>query len=303
MAAADGDGWVECALGHRHWGRHGAAGILIYRSRTDGDRGVEVLLQHRAEWSHHGGTWGVLGGARHSSELPKDAALREAGEEATLSAGVTVDGQHDDDHGTWTYSTIVAQADADLAAAPAGGETLDVDWWPVEQVGALALHPGFAVTWPLLRRSLHPWHVVVDVANVLGSSPDGWWRDRVGATRRFVRTCAALATAGLAQDELADVRPGEVLHRRWPRWTLVLEGPARAAATTPCAGVRLVAAPRSGDDAIVAAAAASPGPTLVVTADRELRRRTAEAGASAVGARWLLDRLHSGAGSATGAES
>ena len=41
-----------------------------------------MLLQHRALWSHHGGTWGVLGGARNSGETAVDAAAREAAEEA-----------------------------------------------------------------------------------------------------------------------------------------------------------------------------------------------------------------------------
>src|SRR5690348_6784882 len=52
------DGWTTCALGHRHWGRAGAAGLLLHR---DGSAGTEVLLQLRAVWSHHGGTWGTPG--------------------------------------------------------------------------------------------------------------------------------------------------------------------------------------------------------------------------------------------------
>ena len=70
----DGDGWVTCDLGHRHWGLYGAAGLLLHRPTATGD---EVLLQHRATWSHHGGTWGLLGGARHSDESAVEAALRE----------------------------------------------------------------------------------------------------------------------------------------------------------------------------------------------------------------------------------
>jgi 8-oxo-dGTP diphosphatase len=55
FSRGDGDGWTECALGHRHWGLHGAAGLLLWH-------GGSVLLQHRAEWSHHGGTWGMVSG-------------------------------------------------------------------------------------------------------------------------------------------------------------------------------------------------------------------------------------------------
>ena len=64
------DGWTTCAQGHRHWGLAGAAGLLLHRV---GASGVEVLLQLRVGWSHHGGTWGTPGGALHpgfSASLP-----------------------------------------------------------------------------------------------------------------------------------------------------------------------------------------------------------------------------------------
>ena len=66
-----GDGWTRCALGHRHWGRYGAAGVLAVAP------GPYVLLQHRAPWSHGGDTWGVPGGARHRTETADEGALRE----------------------------------------------------------------------------------------------------------------------------------------------------------------------------------------------------------------------------------
>src|SRR3712207_9397511 len=75
------DGWVTCALGHRHWGRVGAAGLLVHRAGADGP---ELLLQHRATWSHHGGTWGTPGGALHAGESPEHGALREVQEELGL---------------------------------------------------------------------------------------------------------------------------------------------------------------------------------------------------------------------------
>ena len=71
-----GDAWVEGPNGSRYWGRFGAAGLLV----VDRERGV--LLQHRAGWSHFGGTWGLPGGARKLGESAVDGALREAGEEA-----------------------------------------------------------------------------------------------------------------------------------------------------------------------------------------------------------------------------
>ena len=105
--------------------------------------------------------------------------------------------------------------------------------------------------------------LVVDAANVVGSKPDGWWRDRAGATERL-------------RDGLAHLpEPFDVL--------LVVEG--RAKDIKPIPGVRVESAPRSGDDAIVDVVA-TEAPTrrvIVVTADRELRRRVTELGAEVRG--------------------
>jgi hypothetical protein len=113
--------------------------------------------------------------------------------------------------------------------------------------------------------------LVVDGANVVGSVPDGWWRDRAGAAIRLRDRLAPLTTSGLA------ALPGPV------EIVLVVEGKARDIPAVP--GVRVERAPGSGDDTIVAvAAAAVAGRTVVVvTADRELRRRVIEAGASVLG--------------------
>jgi rRNA-processing protein FCF1 len=59
----------------------------------------------------------------------------------------------------------------------------------------------------------------------------------------------------------------------------------------PSDHVRVVVAPGSGDDAIVAQARDLPSRRLVVTADRELRRRCEAAGASVTGPGWLLSLL------------
>ncbi|MCS5520825.1 NTP pyrophosphohydrolase, partial [Curtobacterium flaccumfaciens] len=84
--------------------------------------------------------------------------------------------------------------------------------------------------------------------------------------------------------------------RWWPRWTVVLEGEARAAADVAATGaVNVVRAPASGDDAIVesarAAVQAGDGPVVVVTADRELRDRVEALGAVVHGPSWLRDQL------------
>nr|WP_204006628.1 NYN domain-containing protein [Virgisporangium aurantiacum] len=121
--------------------------------------------------------------------------------------------------------------------------------------------------------------LIVDGANVVGSVPDGWWRDRAGAAARLRDRLAAAAVEG---GVLAAV---EVV--------LVVEGRARDIGTTE--GIRVVSSPGSGDDTIVevagAAAGTGAGPVTVVTADRGLRERVAAVGASAVGPgtlyRWL----------------
>ncbi|GGK06327.1 hypothetical protein GCM10010123_40210 [Pilimelia anulata] len=108
--------------------------------------------------------------------------------------------------------------------------------------------------------------LVVDAANTIGSVPDGWWRDRAGAVTRLRDALAPLAT-----DDLGVV--------------LVVEGAARGVPGTD--DVRVVAAPGSGDDAIVAVVAGADVPCAVVTADRELRRRVTELGATVRGPRTL----------------
>ena len=288
----DGDGWVECAQGHRHWGRFGAAGLLLHRLAPDGE--TEVLLQHRAEWSHHGGTWGLLGGARHGDEAPVATALREAGEEAGLHADAAlVTGLYDDEHGGWSYCTVVAAEVGDAAARPTSAETVEVRWC---RVGSLpTLHPGFAATWPVVRAALTPLTVVVDAANVVGSRPDGWWKDRAGAARRLIADVAALCSAGVADAALPETLARPPLQRWWPLARVVVEGAARSAVgdgDSADGRVRVLAAPGEGDDAIVAAvAAAGDGPVVVVTADRELRARCEALGAVAAGPRWLLGLL------------
>jgi 8-oxo-dGTP pyrophosphatase MutT (NUDIX family) len=147
----DGNGWVSCTQGHRHWGRHGAAGLLVcHHDASVGS--THVLLQHRAAWSHHGDTWGIPGGARDSHETPEQAALREAVEEAGVEVDLLlVSGSHVDDHGGWTYVTVIAEATSMAPVQVRNFESVELRWVAVDDVERLPLHPGFAVTWPLLR--------------------------------------------------------------------------------------------------------------------------------------------------------
>jgi 8-oxo-dGTP diphosphatase len=134
----------------------------------------------------------------------------------------------------------------------------------------------------------YPATIVVDVANVMGSRPDGWWRDRAGAAVRLHAELVALAASG------RPVLPGQ---KQPPEFVMVLEGAARPAAARideagdPGDRVRVVRADGSGDDAIVALVRETPGRRLVVTADRELRRRCEAAGAEVAGPGWLLGLL------------
>jgi 8-oxo-dGTP diphosphatase len=135
-----------------YWGRHGAAGLLLRAPRPDGT--PAVLLQHRASWSHQGGTWGLPGGARDSHETAEQAAVREAHEEAGLpterlsvrAAVVTAvaSGTH------WTYTTVVADAGELLPTVP-NYETAEMRWVSEDEVAELPLHPGFAASWHRLR--------------------------------------------------------------------------------------------------------------------------------------------------------
>lgn len=109
--------------------------------------------------------------------------------------------------------------------------------------------------------------LLVDGANVVGSVPDGWWRDRPGAAARLHARLVLLGEPAV----------------------LVLEGAARAGVPEGATGpVRVVHAPGSGDDAL--AALAGPG-TVLVSADRGLRERCEARGATCTGPGTLLARL------------
>jgi 8-oxo-dGTP diphosphatase len=148
MAARDGDGWVECACGNKHWGLNGAAGIMIVR-------GHEILLQHRAPWVHNGDTWGIPGGARDSHETTIEGAFREAIEETGIDTDLlTPLHTFTDDHGDWKYETVIAQAAAGLIAHEVNDESHEVRWVDIEKVDELPLHPSFAKSWPELKALL-----------------------------------------------------------------------------------------------------------------------------------------------------
>jgi len=195
--------------------------------------------------------------------------------------------------------------------------------------------------------------LIVDGANVVGSRPDGWWRDRAGAAVRLYDELAGLAERGAAGIPAAQLATGEdgeapvgpeqagtgqvgqgqagqgqagsgqagsgqadtrqagtrqATQQDGPQTVavvLVLEGAAKAAASRIAARtagasrdragdlgtVQMVSAPGSGDDEIVRLARSRPGQRIVVTSDRELRRRSVAAGAQVAGPSWLRAKL------------
>ena len=120
-----------------------------------------------------------------------------------------------------------------------------------------------------------PARTIVDGNNVMGSRPDGWWRDRAGATRRLV-------------EQIADWADGDVV--------VVFDGRAPDGFPAP-PRVEVRFAERGGrdaaDDVIAALVATDPDPASlhVVTSDAELARRVREHGADVSGARGFLDAL------------
>ncbi|MDO4792020.1 MAG: NUDIX domain-containing protein [Buchananella hordeovulneris] len=305
------DGWLDCACGKRHWGLLGAAGLYLWREQAkpavkqpptpamlvkpkphSAQLPHQYLGQLRAPGTHLGSMWGLPGGARDAGESAVSAALRETGEETGLPAGSTrVWGWRKLVHPgpanqTWSYTTVVAELAkpevADLLA-PQDWESLAIEFvWPGEEDGEVlpALRSVAAELASMVRRPL----VVVDAANVVGSRPDGWWKDRAGAAERLLEDCARALAAGFAAEALR--LPGD---HWYPDVLVVLEGKAKPAGFpgeifSPF-GARLwvVEAAGEGDDVIaahVATEAAIPGRHVVVlTADKGLALRCRNAGA------------------------
>ena len=156
MGVGDGNGWVLCRCGLRHWGVFGASGLLLARHAPADPRSLEVLLQLRAAWTHQGGTWGIPGGATDSHEDPLTGALRETMEETGVAPdavevlGLVVGA----DHGDWAYRVVLGRPIAAVDPRPVTAETDELRWVPVTDVDRLELHPGLAESWRRLRAEL-----------------------------------------------------------------------------------------------------------------------------------------------------
>lgn len=272
-----GDAWVTAADGQRYWGRFGAAGLLAH------DPSKGILLQHRVNWSDHGGTWGIPGGAKHESESAIDGAKRESLEEAGVPVRATAAMfTHVLDLGGWRYTTVIAEVTRPFEPEITDAESHELSWVALNQVSAYPLHPGFAQSWRFLQSLVGPRPaIIVDSANVIGSVPNGWWKDRRGAQERLRDRVASVVAPGIPAGMLGLTQsdyPG--IDRVFPLWTLVSEGVARGVPSVP--GVNLADAPLLGDDTIVAEThrlIAEGRRVTVVTADEELRERVSAAGA------------------------
>lgn len=144
-----GDAWVYAPDGTRYWGAFGAAGLLVFHPEAG------VLLQHRAEWSHHGGTWGIPGGAIRQGEDAVTGALREADEEAGVPSHlVEVLFTKVFDLGFWSYTTVVVEASQVFEPVIGDAESEALAWIDLDLVDTLPLHPGFMASWPELKHKL-----------------------------------------------------------------------------------------------------------------------------------------------------
>ena len=298
------DQWAIGPDGTRMWGRDGAAGLLVL------DRSRGVLLQLRALWSHHGGTWGLPGGALERGEDAITAAVREAQEEAAVPPeALSMLATSVFDLGFWQYTTVIAEATTRFRAQITDAESAGLAWVSPREVERLRLHPGFASSWDALRPLLGPLPtLIVDVANVMGANPDGWWRDREGGIERTLHLVENRAFHGVPASWF-----GFDAERVWPDTIAVVEGKAgrqvserkvskrddserhlqreaRTASGITCGeNVEIRAAEADGDQTIVELVESlrsgdNEARICVVTSDRELTQRVTALGATVIGA-------------------
>lgn len=265
----DGNGWVNCRCGARHWGKHGAAGLFLVVDEC-------ALLQLRPGWAHQGGTWAIPGGARDSHESVVAAAMREAQEEAaTNPALLEVIGVHRMQHPDWRYDTVLARADS-RPEVQEHAESVALEWVPLAGLRERDLHPGFAAALPELL--LPTVSLVVDAANVVGSTPDGWWRDRAGAAGRLLDRLERIA----GRPVMLAGSPVLLAHV-----SAVVEGQARSVPDPPLdALVRIERAPGAGDD-LIAQRGNVLAEAVVVTSDRGLQARVPRSVPVSVLREWL----------------
>ena len=143
---SSGDGYIELADGSQRWGLFGAAGVLIRAG--DIDDMPRYLVAKRSAMVHFGGTWGIPGGALHLGEDPLDGALRELVEETgyvVVDFGVV--GTYEDDHGGWSYWTLLLEVPAPFQESPLlNWETDELRWATSDELEQMDLFGAFRLT-------------------------------------------------------------------------------------------------------------------------------------------------------------
>ena len=136
-----GDGFITLADGTARWGRFGAAGVLVRA-------GDHVFVAQRSLHCHNGGTWAIPGGALDLHETPLEGALREFAEEIGVHlSDFEVAEVHEDDHGGWSYWTIVLHVSEPFdAPTELHWETAATAWVDLDELAALELFPAFRAT-------------------------------------------------------------------------------------------------------------------------------------------------------------
>ena len=143
---SSGDGYVELADGSQRWGLFGAAGVLI---RAGGiDDSPRYLVAKRSAIVHLGGTWGIPGGALYRGEDPLDGALRELGEETGFAvAEFKLIGRYEDDHGGWSYWTLLLDVREPFSEPPLlNWETDELCWATSGELEQMDLFGAFRLT-------------------------------------------------------------------------------------------------------------------------------------------------------------
>lgn len=240
-------------------------------------RPADVVIRAQVVTSRMPGTvWHRPGlDMRHMSEMLRRLRPDQNHTEAPPQSTDTIPSleQQSPDAVEWTYTTVVADAPRALETV-ANNESLELRWVPESMVSELRLMPAFAHAWSSGLRAT-PVELVVDVANVLGSRPNGWWKDRAGATERLLDELGSWIPRTL---ELT-AAPGHTAGFGWVAGAhAVVEGAARS--VEHAGPLELHRAGGSGDDTIVELAArlvteldGGPRRVVVVTADRGLRAR------------------------------
>ena len=144
--SVSGDGFVTLPDGSQRWGRFGAAGILARHVDDVGE--PHYFLALRSSWTHKGGTWAVPGGALNHGETALEGALREFAEEiGHVIDTYEVSEIHEDDHGGWTYTTVVVDVPQRFDPPTAmSWETAEARWVAASQLVELELFEAFRST-------------------------------------------------------------------------------------------------------------------------------------------------------------